>query len=319
MAADTLSGPVAPGAFRHEALLYAGEGDFLAQTVPFLREAAAAGEPTLVVVDAARIRRLRADLNGESEAILFADMAEVGANPARIIPAWHRFVAEYGALGRPLRGIGEPIWAGRSPDELVECQRHEALLNLAFADAPSFRLVCPYDTEALDAAVIDEARRSHPVVGRRGAEAESAEYVGLDEVAEPFDAPLPPPPASRALMQFGPRRLGAVRRFVIAEADRAGLGRARVDALVVAINELATNSVRHGGGRGSVSMWCAPGSLVFEVRDRGRIDDPLAGRSSPDLNQDGGRGLWIVNQLCDLVQIRTREDGTAVRVHMHVS
>jgi MEDS: MEthanogen/methylotroph, DcmR Sensory domain len=44
-----------------------------------------------------------------------------------------------------LRGIGEPLFATRSADELVECQRHEALLNLAFQDAPGFWLLCPYD------------------------------------------------------------------------------------------------------------------------------------------------------------------------------
>src|SRR5438309_3699063 len=144
------------GAFVHEALLYAGDDDFLAQTVPFLQEAAEADEPTLVVVGAGKIQGLRAGLDGHADTILFADVTEVGANPARIIPAWHEFVDEYRASGRPLRGIGEPIWPGRTPDELIECQRHESLLNLAFVDAPSFHLVCPYDVEALPADVIDE-------------------------------------------------------------------------------------------------------------------------------------------------------------------
>ena len=65
-------------------------------------------------------------------------MAEIGANPACIIPAWRDFVDECAEAGRAIRGIGEPIWADRSPAELVECQRHESLLNLAFADTRSF-------------------------------------------------------------------------------------------------------------------------------------------------------------------------------------
>ena len=74
----------------------------------------------------------------------FAEMDDVGTNPARIIPAWTDFVA--GHEGQAVHGIGEPIWAERSPAEVVECQRHESLLNLAFGDEVDFRLLCPYDS-----------------------------------------------------------------------------------------------------------------------------------------------------------------------------
>jgi hypothetical protein len=76
-----------------------------------------------------------------------------------------------------VRGIGEPIDAQREPDELVECQRHEALLNLAFGKAESFWLLCPYSTEALPAPVIEEARRSHPFLAWGDESVESAEYA----------------------------------------------------------------------------------------------------------------------------------------------
>jgi len=33
----------------------------------------------------------------------------------------------------PARGVGEPIWAQRPPDEVAECQLTEELINLAFA------------------------------------------------------------------------------------------------------------------------------------------------------------------------------------------
>jgi hypothetical protein len=78
--------------FEHEAFLYADGEEFLAGVVPFLREGVAAGEPALVVVDADKIDRLRSRLNGDAHAVHFADMAEVGRNPAGIIPAWRRFV-----------------------------------------------------------------------------------------------------------------------------------------------------------------------------------------------------------------------------------
>jgi hypothetical protein len=154
--------------FRHEALLYAGEVDFLTGTLPFIREGVAAGEPVLVVVSAAKVGLLRSALGGDADRVAFADMADVGANPARIIPAWRDFVDALDGGGRSARGIGEPIWAGRTPDELVECQRHETLLNLAFTGVPAWWLLCPYDTSALGGQVLAEARRSHPFVGDRG-------------------------------------------------------------------------------------------------------------------------------------------------------
>ena len=52
--------------------------------------------------------------------------------------------------------------------------------------------------------------------------------------------------------------------------------------------------------------------MICELRDRGRIEDPLAGRRAPGSEQLGGRGLWIANAVCDLVQIRAG----AVRLHM---
>ena len=115
----------------------------------------------------------------------FADMADVGTNPARIIPAWREFVDAHAGQGRRLRGIGEPIWAERSPDELVECQRHEALLNLAFAGAEDFWLLCPYDVDALGADVIDKAHRSHPAVVAGDETRRSDTYEDLGAVGGP--------------------------------------------------------------------------------------------------------------------------------------
>ena len=90
--------------FRHEALLYAGDDGFVDGTLPWLREAVAAQEPTLVVVSAARIARLRDELGPDAEDVTFADMAEVGINPARIIPAWREFVDAHAGQRAPAAG-----------------------------------------------------------------------------------------------------------------------------------------------------------------------------------------------------------------------
>jgi anti-sigma regulatory factor (Ser/Thr protein kinase) len=305
--------------FAHEALLYGGDDGFLDGTMPFVLEGLAADEPMLLVLSAAKLERIKGELNGDGHRILFADMDEVGANPARIIPAWRRFLDEQAAEGRPVRGIGEPIWAGRRPDELVECQRHESLLNLAFADASAFRLLCPYDVDTLDASVIAEALRSHPHVVEDGVRRGSPSFRGLSAIAAPFTEPLPAPPASVQELAFDGESLGAVRRLVASRAAEAELDSARASDLVLAVNEIATNSVRHGGGTGTLRVWVGTRWLVCEIEDRGRIDDPMAGREEPTPDRPDGRGLWIANQVCELVQMRTSATHTVVRLHMRRS
>ena len=255
-------------------------------------------------------------LGPDADAVCFADMAEIGANPARIIPAWHEFLEERGEPGKPIRGIGEPIWADRKGDELTECQLHEALLNVAFDDADGFRLLCPYDVGALGPAVIREARCSHPVVVEGTDRGDSRVYRGRDAMPPQSEAPLPPPPAGARSLSFDADTLGEVRALVAACGEAAGLDERSESELVLAVHELATNRVLHGGGIGVARAWHDDATAICEIRDRGRFADLLAGRRRPRPDQLGGWGLWIANSTCDLVQIRTTTNGTTVRVRM---
>lgn len=304
--------------YRHEALLYAGHEQFMAGTLPFIREAVAAAEPILVVLSAAKIDALRDALNGSGKHVLFADMTEVGTNPARIIPAWEDFLERHAAPGRRLWGIGEPIWSGRSAAELAECQRHEALLNVVFSDL-DFSLLCPYDTAALERATIEEAHRNHPFVREGDTHAQSVLFPGVQALCAPFDELLPEPPADTPALAFGRGSLRGVRRLIGDRGARAGLSPERVEDLRLAVNEITTNSLLHGGGCGTVRVWLEADALVCEVRDEGRIEDPLAGRRRPPSGALGGRGLWIANQLCELVQVRVlAAGGGVVRLHMRL-
>jgi anti-sigma regulatory factor (Ser/Thr protein kinase) len=303
--------------FRHEALLYAGMDEFLSSTVPFIQEGVAASEPTLVVVSAPKIAALTARLGADAAAVQFKDMAEVGANPALIIPAWNEFVEAHAGRGRPLRGIGEPIYPERGAAELVECQRHEALLNVAFDAGHGWWLLCPYDTTVLSPAVIEEAHRSHRYVARDHRHVPSELYADPATAGAPFTTPLPEPAAVRAVLAFNGQGLGRVRRLASMEAARAGFASQPISDLVMAVNEVAANSVVHGGGSGTLRVWRDGEVLCCEIRDAGHFDDPLADRRRPAPGQDGGRGLWLANQLCDLLQLRTFPTGTTVRLHMH--
>ncbi|HVE94168.1 MAG TPA: sensor histidine kinase [Acidimicrobiales bacterium] len=305
--------------FSHEALLYRNERQFLVGTLAFIREGLARDEPVLVVVSADKIAMLKERLGVQADRVQFADMAEVGANPARIIPVWRRFADKALAAGRAFRGIGEPIWADRPADELVECQRHERLINLAFADASNFRLLCPYDTSALGPDVLSEAFRSHTALVEDLQQRPSADCLDLRDIAAPFDAPLPEPIDVLAEEPVAASTLSTLRRVVARHARCLGLSEPRIDDLVVAVNEIASNTVRHGGGSGALRIWASDSTLICEVADRGHITDPLAGRVEPHEDHESGRGLWMATQLCDLIQVRSFATGSAVRLHMHCS
>ena len=292
-------------AFQHEALFYAGIDDFLAGTVPFLREGLEGDEAMLVAVPEPRLRSLQSELRGDAGRVTFLDMTRIGQNPAHIIPAWAEFLEGNGGGTVPVRGIGEPIWAGRSTEELVECQRHETLLNVAFAHSGSWRLLCPYDTVGLPSNVIEEAERSHPWVSRAdGSRGNSSHCRELAVMSEPFDAALPPAPLGSEMLPFDLTNIAA--RETLSRCKRAprGFQRQRVDDLVLAAHELVSNSVRHGGGAGTIRVWHDGQAVICDVSDTGRIGHPLVGRQLPADDSLGGRGLWMANQLCDLVQIR---------------
>lgn len=298
--------------FQHQALIYEGDDEYLAGTVPFLNAALEAGEPALVAVGPAQRELLEGELGWDAQMIRFLDMEEVGRNPALIIPLWRAFVDENG--GRSVRGIGEPVWAARSPAALEECRRHESLLNVAFAPGMSWSLLCPYDAGSLREDVLEKLAVSHRCVHRDGYAEESGAFEADPDC---FAGELPPPAAEAEVVPFGLAGLSEVRHRVASAAERAGMGPLGISDLVTATSELAANSVMHGGGSGTLRLWQEDGRLLVEVEDRGRIEEPLVGRLRPGITQEGGRGLWLANQLCDLVQIRSGEAGTTVRLHFH--
>lgn len=303
------------GAFRHEALFYSGEREFVERTSSFIRDSIESDEPIWVVVSRRKIDLLRTELGETNGRVMFADMARIGMNPARIIPAWQDFIDERGAEGR-CRGIGEPIWDGQAADELVESQIHEALLNVAFEGGPSWWLICPYDTSALRPDVIEEARRSHPFVYDGDERKNSSGYRALASTGSAFDWPLPKAPAGAVEMVFSGDDLEALRHFVSELANQVGLLADQVDDFVLVVNEIATNSLKYGGGGGLLRLWRDVDAIVCEVGDAGNIDQPLAGRLRPTGELEGGMGLWLANQICDLVQVRSFPTGSVVRVRM---
>jgi anti-sigma regulatory factor (Ser/Thr protein kinase) len=302
--------------FDHEALFYRDDDEYLAGTLPHVRAAIDGDGAVLAAVPPAKQQLLEQALGGGADRVAFADIEQVGRNPARIIPVWREFLREAGS--GTVVGVGEPVWPGRSDAELVECSRHESLLNLAFDGGRPWHLLCPYDAAMLDADVLQEACRNHPRLARGAESWASEDYTGPRAALARRDT-LPKPRHRTIEVSFGEGDLAPLRALVTAVGRGAGLDGERLDDLVLAANELLANTVRHGGGHGVLRMWTEDDTFFCEVADGGEIADPLAGRARPSHRSGSGRGLWMVNHVCDLVQVRSTKEGNVVRLHMSLA
>jgi len=308
VAADA-AGAAGPG-LRHQALAYRDTADCLASVLSFVRSGLAADEAVSVGVGRPVTRLLRQALPDAEPRIAFTDMTELGRNPGRIIAAMSDFANRN--AGRPVRFVTEPIWPTRSAAEVTEATRHEALVNRAFARA-SVTALCLYDADALDPAVLQAARRTHPVIVSGGQARPSPGYVAPCAIPPECERALPPPPAGASFLAYA-GDLRPARALAARHAALAGLPPSRAADLVLAVSEIAANTLRHADGRGTLYVWHTREELICQLRDRGHITDPLVGRRRAD--GLGGHGLWVVHQVCDLVELRSGPSGTVLRLHM---
>jgi hypothetical protein len=307
------SPPRSQQSYRHEAFLWSDATEYTSFLAPFIAEGIAAEEPVMVAVLRPHATWLRDALGTSAAKVRFVDMARLGRNPARIIPGWQQFLTEHAADGRPVRGIGEPIWRGRRPEELVECQLHEALLNLAVDPEIPFWLVCPYAAHSLDDAVIAEAYRSHPAVIVKNQYQGNLHYAGRSHVDWIFGSALPELPTESKQFALTSSNVRGVVDVVTLAASAAGFWSDKVTNLAAAVRRLAAGSLRRGAAQVTVKLWDLPQELIFEVSDDTSITDVMIGRRPP--TGDDLDGLWSANQLCDLVQVRSTSSWTTVRLY----
>jgi anti-sigma regulatory factor (Ser/Thr protein kinase) len=307
VAGDYVMGEPVAGVLSHAALFYRSQAAYAAKITAFVRAGLAQGEPALIALPGDKARAIGARLDAIPGELAFADMTELGRNPARIIPEVRAFTDKH--CGQRVRFVGEPIWPGRSAAEICEATRHEALINLAFAQVEA-TILCPYDAAGLAGSVLDAALRTHQEPAASGA----TDQTWRANLCPDCDRPLPPPPADAEVLAYD-TDLALVRRLVERHARRAGLSEERTVDLVLAANEVAANTIGHTAGGGVIHVWLTGEEILCQVHDQGWITDPMAGRVRHDPD-DRGHGLWLVNLVCDLVELRSGRTGTTVGMHM---
>ena len=305
---------VAGDGFLHRALLYRGAAEFRGAVERYVRGGLARAEPVLIATAPGKVSWLRRDPAGGVPGLAFSDMTELGRNPARIIPAIRAFMDRH--PGRRIRYLSEPVWPERSAAELREAARYEALINTAFCGAPA-TMVCLYDRAGLASSVLDDAGSTHPAVLCHGEEQASISYLGPDGLPPGCDRPLARPPTTAERLSYQ-RDLRPVRGLVTRCARSARLPARRITDLVLAASEVAANTLRHTKAGGTVHLWHDEDEILCLIQDSGVIADRLAGYRVPADDVPGGKGLWLVNQVCDLVEVRSSTGGTTICLHMRL-
>ncbi|MBH0781386.1 sensor histidine kinase [Nocardia sp. NEAU-351] len=295
------------GEFRHPAMFYDGDEDYVAGLLPFLLDGIEQGEPVAVAAPNGRLDLLRAALGSSARDVRMIDMEQAGRNPGRIIATVLRaFADEY--PDSPVRIVGEPVWAGRTAMEYPACVQHEALINRAF-DGRDLTIVCPYDLSTLDATAIADATATHPQLWEGKHRRESPDY-DPDAIVRRYNEPIPEPAEAAELTVAESADVATARRWAVRNAGELAGDADRIADLELIVTELATNGLCHGVGPVRIRMWTDDTHLICAVHDHGEWTDPLAGRRPPEPGVPGGRGLLLVHQLCDLVRTHTGPEGT---------
>ena len=302
----------ARAAGKHAMLLYRDPREHLAACAQYLKDGLAADAAIVIAATRQHLDGLSAELSLGGTDTLLCDLTSKGADPGRVLSLIRTFARQHAS--RPVRCIQDVGWLARTKEYLVEAIRYEFLMSAALSGLPA-DILCGYDA-GQDGDSLTMAERAHPVVldstGSR-ANPTFADHTMADELG---NQTLSSPPRDARALTFRGDQV-EVRRFAAAEAQGSGLPADRITDLLIAVSELAANTLVHTSSTGTLTIWTTDQEFVCQVSDSGQIVDPLAGTLCPDPSETcNRRGLWLVHQISDLVQVRTGSSGTTVRVHM---
>jgi anti-sigma regulatory factor (Ser/Thr protein kinase) len=307
--------------YPHDALLFESTDQLVDVAVPFLLEGLALGEAAVIATGAGTAETLRDAVDGNPRVHVLERGDVYRARTPTAITTFRRLAEQRVADGvSRVRIVGE-VDFGRTERDWLEWQRYEAVINEALADRPLWGL-CVFDAQRLPEPVLESARHTHSWVATPAGRRPNSEFVPPAEYLRTL--PVLPEP-----LEGTPPRLEAadvadftgLRHAVAAELRTVPAPRDLIEDFLLAVDEMTSNALRHGGPPVSLRLWVAPDRIVCTIADRGPgWDDPFAGYGPAhgnDLSR-GGMGLWLARQLCDHVDITSDADGARVRLTVRV-
>ena len=300
--------------YRHEALFFASQQALLEASVPWLRGGLDAGEVIALACDAENNAALSAAL-GDHPAVRVLPQERIYHKAVDGVAFYHELISTAVAADHTrVRVLGEVAFdtSARGREEWL---RFEAVCNHALASLPLWS-VCAYSTPDLPQSLVDTALATHPWLRTAdGTTASNPDYVAPGRLLNGAAALSPAPDGEAATVVLAHAGdLGELRDWLRARLEGVDTITERAETVVLAVNEVAGNGLRHGRPPVRVTLWATPAHILCDVTDRGPgITDPLAGYTPPDPLRlaEHGSGLWITRRLCDEVTTaRGRTDFT---------
>ena len=301
----------------HTALTYRTTDELVGVLTPLVGKWLSGSDRVIVSLEPGRLDALRSELGTDAEHVWWSDASRRPPHPARRLRVIHEVVEDERHLGHGhVRFVGERSFPAGMPELVAEWERFDVVLDDALAGAP-LTVVCTFDLTTAPERALEHVGATHPMLGVDPA-LPSTEYRRSADV---LDVPSALPPLPPAASHLGGRVSPAHARTLVRDVLGGARGHVSVmqaaDDLTVAVTELVTNAWQAGAR--SIDVWCwrSRGEIGVQVDDDGRgLRAPLAGYRRPAAGAAGGRGLWIVRQLADLVEIAYDGRGTRVRARI---
>jgi anti-sigma regulatory factor (Ser/Thr protein kinase) len=307
----------APERHVHELLVHDSPDELLAVAVPFLRAGLEAGESAVIATGDASGALLREAL-GDDERVVVIPRSEVyRIRTPTALTAVRRLVDQQLAAGSTrVRVVGETDF-GRTPRDWLEWQRYEAVVNEAFRPLPLWGL-CTYDTTVLPDELITTGLQTHPFLHTATGRQANPDFVEPAGFLRSLPVPDEPLEDTAPLLRVDDvREFSGLRRAVARVLAGLGGDPDLLEDLHLAIDEMSSNAVRHGGPPVTLRLWAGADRVVCRISDGGTgMDEPFAGYGpahGEDLSR-GGMGLWLARQLCDHVDVIDEGAGLTVRL-----
>ena len=312
--------------FAHSALIISADLDLPSVLGPQLHRSAGIYDEVLLVVGARTRAALARSVADVPRGVLsWGDPASFYQRLGSAYEAFRRYLAAQHQGGRRVHVIAEPDLISTVAPELradraLAYLAYEAVCNDTYSIGRS-AVTCIWDRRDYEDNVIDAVRATHAYELTRTGPVLSPHYLPPERyLAERQDAPLRPTPShvDRDVTLGKVAELSALRSTVGAWAVEHGFAEEATEDVVVAVIEVATNGLRHGGAPVRIRAWHHDDTLLVQCDDAGNQPIPAnAGyyRPNPHAAAAGGCGLWLVRQLADVVIVSTAPGRTTVRLH----